>query len=359
MVSGAEAYRDGEFLYQDYMYDDYGAAGVPDPSNPFNPVANLFSPNHGTLDYPTDTALYANNAADLLEFRVKPLARSTAFRVTMNTMIDPSTVGFTVALGDSPVERTWPFSAGVSSPAQLFLTVHGSTGVLTNATSGAEVRPGPKVTVERARHQFQVLVSHRAWNPGGSTVRMSMGTGLWDKSAGTYLVPGAVASATQPGGASENREAIFNLAFRTHEPVPKIYSPGVANTIAEGGALVKADGSWWRERDQADALANGDVSQFAAEVNFRKLLHHIDDESGVPRTGDIDRIMVTHFKLGQGVDYNDTCLPNTAMQKVCTGRYLGQLQPYALYVPDAAPGQGLRPGRKHARPVGQLQRVPG
>ena len=344
MVSGAEAYRDGEFLYQDYMYDDYGAAGVPDPNNPFNPAANLFSPNHGTLDYPTNTALYANNAADLLEFRVKPLAGATAFRVTMNTMIDPSTVGFTVALGNSPVEYAWPFSAGVTSPARLFLTVHGTTGVLTNAKTGAVITPAPQVSVSLARHQFQVLVSHRAWDPRSATVRMSMGTGLWDRSAGTYLVPGAAASATQPGGASENHEAIFNLAFRTHEPVPKIYSPGTANTIVEGGVLVKEDGSWWRERDQADALANGDVSQFAAEVHFGKLLRHVTDDSGVPQTGDIDRIMVTHFNLGQGVNYNDTCLPNLAMQAVCTGRLLGQLQPYAIYVPDQprpAKGYGL------------------
>jgi hypothetical protein len=344
MVSGAKAYRDGEFLYQDYLYDDFGAAGAPDPSDPFNPLANLFSPNHGTLDYPTNTALYANNAADLLEFRVKPMADATAFRVTMNTMIDPSTVAFTVAIGDSPTGHSWPFGAGVSSPARLFLTVHGTTGVLTDARTGAKITPAPTVSVDTVRHQFVVLVSHRAWDPGVSAVRMSMGTGLWDKSAGTYLVPGAVASATQPGGASENHEAIFNLAFRTQEPVPKIYSPGIANTIVEGGALVKEDGSWWRERDQADALANGDVSQFAARINFGELRRGVDDESGVPHTGDIDRIMVTHFNLGQGVNYNDTCLPNTAMQPVCTGRYLGQLQPYALYVPDRplpAKGFGL------------------
>ncbi len=334
MVSGAEAYERGEFLYQDFIYDDYGAAGTPDPTAPFNPAANLFSPNHGTLSYPTNTALYANNAADLLEFRVKPLAGATAFRVTMNTMIDPSTVAFTVAIGNSSVNQSWPFGAGVSSPARMFLTVHGTTAVLTDARTGRVITPAPTASVSLTRHQFQVLVPHAAWNPGRSTVRMEVGTGLWDKSAGTYLKPGPVASATQPGGASENGEAIFNLAFRTDEPVPKIYSPGIANTIVEGGVLVKEDGSWWRERDQADALANGDVSQFAAEISFAKLLRRVTDTSGVPRTGDIDRLYVSRFKLGQGVDYNATCLGGTEMEKPCTGRYLGQIQPYAIYVPD-------------------------
>src|SRR3954452_11484711 len=86
LVSGAEAYRDGEFLYQDFLFDDHGATGDQDPNDPFNDVENLFSPKHGTLSYPTDTATYANTAADLVELRVKPLADATAFRVTLNTL---------------------------------------------------------------------------------------------------------------------------------------------------------------------------------------------------------------------------------------------------------------------------------
>src|SRR5947209_6643323 len=250
LVSGADAYRGGEFLYQDFLYDDHGGAGTADPTDPFSPSANLFSPDHGTLTYPTNTAVYGNNTADLVEFRVKPQSGATAFRVTMNTMLDPSAVAFTVALGDSPVPHPWPFLAGVTSPAQYFLTVHGSTGVLTNALTGLPVSPAPTVSVDIARRQIQVLLSHAAWDPGRSTVRMEMGTGLWDGSANHYLLPGPVASATQPGGASSNGEAIFNLAFRTHEPIPKIYSPGTSNTIVEGGVQVKEDGTWWRERDQ-------------------------------------------------------------------------------------------------------------
>ena len=34
LVSGASAYRGGEFLYQDFLYDDHGAAEVPDPTDP-------------------------------------------------------------------------------------------------------------------------------------------------------------------------------------------------------------------------------------------------------------------------------------------------------------------------------------
>src|SRR3954451_14580644 len=126
LVSGAEAYRDGEFLYQDFLFDDHGATGDQDPNDPFNEIENMFSPKHGTLSYPTDPA-FANNGADLVELRVRPLADATAFRVTLNPLKDPRRTPFTIALGDSSDPRPWPHGANVSSPAQLFMTIHGTT----------------------------------------------------------------------------------------------------------------------------------------------------------------------------------------------------------------------------------------
>lgn len=333
LVSGAEAYRNGEFLYQDFLYDDHGAAGVQDPNDPFNGLEQLFSPKHGTLTYPADP-VFANNAADLVELRVKPLASETAFRVTLNTLMAPDRVAFTIALGDSSGSVAWPYGAGVASPAKLFLTVHGTTAVLADAASGATLNPAPTASVDTVRRQVDVRVPHSAWDPHTSVVRMAAGVGLWDRAAAQYLKPGATTTATQPGGAASRGAALFNMAFRSSEPVPKIYQPGVANTIAEGGALVKVDGSWWRERQQGDMLAAGDVSAFSAQVDFAKLARRADDESGVPQSGHIDRIFASHFSFGQGVDYNVKCLLVTAGD--CTGRYLGQLQPYALYVPSKA-----------------------
>src|SRR3954462_15709550 len=63
LVSGASAYRDGDLLSQGFLFDAPGAAGGPDPSDPFS---QSFAPKHGTLTYPTDPA-YAENAADLFE----------------------------------------------------------------------------------------------------------------------------------------------------------------------------------------------------------------------------------------------------------------------------------------------------
>jgi len=330
LVSGAEAYSRGEFLYQDFLYDDSGAKSTPDPNDPFNPAANLFSPRYGTITYPTNP-VFAGNAADLVEFRVKPRSTSTAFRVTLNTLEDPNVVAFTVALGESPETRAWPFGAGVRSPAQLFLTVHGTSAVLTDAASGAEITPAPTVGVSMLRRQFEVFVPHAAWNPGTSVVRMEAGVGLWDLTGGAYLKPGPTATETQPGGCAGTCAALFNMAFRTNEPVPRIYEPGTANTIAEGSVTVKLDGRWWRERRQAEVLASGDVSEFNAEVDFGKLASRVTDESLVPKTGNIDRILASHYQFGQGVNYNAVCL--TSSEAECTGRFVGQLQPYALFVP--------------------------
>jgi hypothetical protein len=123
LVSGTTAYRKGEFLYQDFLYDDTGAQFAFDPNDP-RTAGNLFSKPNGTYTYPTGEG-YANNAADLVELRVKRLRRTTAFRVTLNTLEDPALVAFSIAIGGTEGElEEFPFGANVRAPAKRFLTVH-------------------------------------------------------------------------------------------------------------------------------------------------------------------------------------------------------------------------------------------
>src|ERR1700743_2656973 len=77
LVSGTSAYRRGEFLYQDYLFDDRGGG------------TNYTYPTHPR---------YAKDAADLVEFRLTPLHSGLAIRLTYNAMIDPSLVASTIAL---------------------------------------------------------------------------------------------------------------------------------------------------------------------------------------------------------------------------------------------------------------------
>ena len=92
LVSGSFAYRNGEFLYQDYLYDDRGAT-----SNG-NAGATQFA-RSGRYTYPTNVSQFFENLADLVEVRLKPLSTETALRLTFNSMSNPALVGTTIALG--------------------------------------------------------------------------------------------------------------------------------------------------------------------------------------------------------------------------------------------------------------------
>ena len=339
LVSGAQAYRDGEWLYQDFLLDDHGAAGGTDPNDPHGPANNLFSPTDGGVTYPTDPA-FVDNAADLVELRVRPLADATAFRVTLNSLKDPARTAFTIAIGTSDAPRAWPHGAGVTSPAASFVTVHGNAAELTDALTGQAVPGGATATVDLERRQIDVRVPHTAFDPGRSTVRIAIGVGLWDLQAGNYLQPGTgAATATTPGGGTPGGAALFNVGPRFSEPFPTASSPA-GNTLADAAAGAKATGAWWRERQQASALTQHDVSPFSADVDFAKLAAGTNDEAGVPQTGSLTRILASRYVSGQGEDPSKVCfdLPsNTAAGGKCEGRLGGQLQPYVLYVPKQAP----------------------
>jgi hypothetical protein len=335
LISGASAYRRGEFLYQGYVYDDHGAKEALDPTNPMiSPGGDAsggdtFSEPNGTYTYPTGPG-YDENAANLIELRVRPKGKATAFRITLNTLENPDLVATAIAIGGTEGEtHPFPFGANVSAPAQYFLTVHGETATLTDAASGAEV-PGqpPSVSVDRARRQITVEVPHSEWDPGSSTVRLAAGVGLWNASTASYLLPGAVASATQPGGAGPNPAppAFFDVAFRFNAQEPMPGTPG---------PQTEASPAYWRESAQAQALASGDISSFHADVDFAKLLAKSDDDmpgqpTGVPQSGAFDRILASHFSDGQGADY---ATGGCGSSSACIGEMRGQLLPYAIYVP--------------------------
>lgn len=343
LISGASAYRNGEYLYQDFLYDDHGAAGVLDPADNAFFMEFSFSPASGTLTYPKAPE-FAGNAADLVEFRVKPLEGQTAFRITLNTLVDASQTAFTIALGESDSTQTWPHNAGVKSPAALFLTVHGEVANLIDASTGKEVLPAPTVKIDRLRRQFDIRVPHTAWNPGRGVVRMSAGFGLWDEKAGSYLKPGLSASESSPGGVAPSGAALFNVAFRFNEPMPDFKTYGLGKIYVDSLAVFQLTPKMsWREYAQSQALRDGDLTPFFAMVDFEKLLNKTNDESRVPQSGKLNRIFASHFAPAQGLDFTKMCGRLTEGGS-CEGVFRGQLQPYSIYVPERtqpANGWGL------------------
>jgi Prolyl oligopeptidase family/C-terminal binding-module, SLH-like, of glucodextranase len=309
LVSGTSAYRAGEFLYQDYLFDDRGAGG--------------------TYTYPTDPR-YAQDAADLVEFRLKPRGAGLLMRLTFNAMTDPTLVASTIALGGTPgTSFPLPFNAGAQEPAQTFVTVHGTTIVVTDAATGQTLNtPDANATVDIKRRQIQLFV------PGWvidthhlHTLRVAEASGLWDSAHNQYLQPVTGSpTATQPGNGGTTGGALFNVAFRF----------GDSGGAPFGGT---PDGK------QAAALKSGDLSQFFENVEFAKLRAHVTDNmwnqpGGVPTHGLEDRIYASHFEFTQGRGPQP---PTTYCHEPCprTPDFASQLQPYALYVPDKpAPPSG-------------------
>jgi hypothetical protein len=250
----------------------------------------------------------------------------------LNTLANPSLIAFSIALGGRPGQTySFPDGANVVAPASLFLTVHPSgsqlVADLVEAGNDAAVSgTAPTVRVDMYRRQIEVDVPRQDWNPGQNTVRMAMGVGLWNSATGRYLLPGATATAAQPGGAgtATNPAAFLNVAFRTAEPFPSV--------TAGTGALI--DPAWWRDQQQGAALAQGNTSQFYANVNFAKLAAGVTDDSQVPTNGPMDRILASHFEPAQGANFSSECgLVGAEEPSTCVPEYQGNLQPYAVYIP--------------------------
>lgn len=209
LVSGTSAYRKGEFLYQDYLFDDLGA---------------------GSYSYPTNDAAYKRNAADIVELRMKPLESELAIRLTLNTMTDPALVGASIALGTSATPRAFPHGANTSAPAQVFVTTWGTSGDVTNAANG-QVIGRPTVTVDLERRQIDIRVPYAYFDPRGMrSVRVAAGVGLWNASANAYLVPRERSAPLSRAGparpprrrrSSTSRSAICSRRAASSAPEPR------------------------------------------------------------------------------------------------------------------------------------------
>lgn len=318
MVSGTDAYVENEYLYQDFIYDDAGAntgSGSVPPYAPLNSDAKpVFEPSEtrdqtpydeirastgggwrGNVRYPTEEALYRHNSADLLEFRTRTVQEGIAYRVTLNTMTRGDVAGVAIGINKDPGSSagTTDWGYGIGEVGDL-----GLDHVLVTWGDDAELDGEPVPSeVDVRRNQIEVTVP---LEPGFETWRHYVMVGLFDPDAKRFKEIQEMPDDTHPGGSQgTSPPPIFNVGFRFDEP---------------------PDASAWRESQQADALADRDISELHADIDFGALSRN-ETRYNVPESGYLNRLFVSNMDHGEGIDAaaNDT---------------LNRIQPYTIVIPE-------------------------
>jgi len=321
LVSGTDALRNGEYLYQDYLFDDHGAntaGGL--GSQP--PGTSTFSPSAGDVTYPT-AARFANNAADIVELRVVRTADSVVYRVTLGAVLDDDTtvVGIGIDTDSAGVTQVaWPRGAGISSPGlDRFVTAWGTGGQVSEVSGAPSTTalPAGAVSIDQSTNQMTIRVPRATMEPGASTWRLVAGAGLFtgDTTAAgdawKNVKAGSPDAETPGSGSLSTPPGVLNLAFRFDEPQGT--APGRSFDTAPG------PGNFYEEK-QAVALAGGTSGDFHADVNFAELASDATKDLHAPGPQQA-RIFASGQSIPEGVRDE---FP----------QFGGRLQPYVIRVPS-------------------------
>ena len=318
-TSGTGRLADGAAYWSDFLYDDHGAAGI----QVAQPVAAL-APSDGTYVYADPKA--HGNGADIFRAAVGADHDATYWRVDWNTLVDShvpvaewtmDTDGST-ATGGGP----WPAGAGVRSDGFDVALVVSGRGARLLAPDGT-VRAKLPVNVDMAARSFVVRVPDSVLGTPDGTWKVRL-------AAGVANADGTGFAAVSPAeGAAPGQPSVYNVSFRTYRQEPPQYRHGIApNQLGTTSTPRLTDlGNFWMEDHQAEALATGDVTPFALDVDWANLAAKETTPEPQP-TGYTNRWYVTTLDLGQGVVHDSgngagDLRPN----------FLGRVQPYAVYVP--------------------------
>jgi poly(3-hydroxybutyrate) depolymerase len=288
-TSGTSRYDDGALLWTDWLFDDVG---------------------DGSLTY-ADAAAHANGA-DVFRAGIGVRGDRSYWRVDWTTLADPELPIAVWALDTDADERTgtstWPGDAGVTSPGSDAFLIVSAAGVWLEDAEGNRrelTRHGARVDVDVEAKSFVAEVPRAALRVNGVfTVRLA--TGIAD-AAGTGFA------------AAPERDdmRVYNAAFRSAEQ---------EDMRAAGAARATA----WNNGAQSAALADGDMSPFALEVDWRELARGTVEQHPSPE-GFSTRWYASSVDLGPGL-HPDTRQP-TGQPPTTAPRVYGQVQPYLVYVP--------------------------
>ena len=335
-ISGAAVISRHEAIWNDYLYDDYGAnidgfeSTNPDygvvltgahvePGDPTNPVIagslhNSRFRHSGDYGYPaTDPAADPHsylNLADIDEIRLTVFGDRLIARVLLTALVSADSTVIGVAIDTDDDDATganeWPFSANLRSDGwDAFITIGGAEAWLSLADGRtlpfAELGGELRIDLERNSVEFElpldaVGTADRAWN-------LVAGAGLWDAGQQAWLQ--VQASTTQGGSpaATPTAARLFDLAFNQGEP----------NTL-------------WDDSAQSNALAAGDASAHAWRVHLGELG---SDRARACVPGPRKESVRATLELGEGLRAH-------THSGVVNYDYLWREQPMAVMLPTSA-----------------------
>ncbi|HUP91572.1 MAG TPA: hypothetical protein VM074_04940 [Solimonas sp.] len=326
MIANLGVYRDNEFVYQDFIYDDHGAntdgldrfdapLGTPGP-DPDDPVNPRMSPAPlinwaGDFTYAAPDGTHMANVADLIEFRVAADADSVLYRLRMGDMTAPDSAVVALCVDEDGNPGTglaaWPFGAGLDAQlgCEHFYTVYGSGAQVTDAAGQSQdlASLGGAVAADLGEALIELRVPRSVANPGAGRWRYYVASGVWDPAGMTWARPlplPAQAGLPVTSGGGLLVPAIWDLLSNNGEP----------------------NGTWNEEKQANDLSAHQIVDDYL-DVNFARLAEKANDPD--PQlTGVVPRIYRSQHPtaVGRGID------------KGSVGKlYLGPWQPYTAVIP--------------------------
>ena len=360
LVSGATAYRDGEFLYQDFLYDDHGAHEVPDPTDPRARARATCSPSRTAPtpirpDRATTTTPPTSSSSGSSRWRADRLpghaehAREPGADRVLDRDRRPARSGVSVP------RRRQRGRAGAAVPDRPRVGIAAGRQ-LVHAGSDKPVG-GPAPT----RH---ASISAAARSP----VRFPTATGIpaphgppGDGRGPVGCRPRAATCCPGPSRAPPSPAARARTRTRRRsstspsgpqEPFPSVTAGAAsASPTPPGGATAV----------RAPALAKGEhlaaLCQRRASPSSARGHRQLRGSRGpAPSTGSSQATSQTPRAPTTPTECGLAGAVNPAS---CVPEYQGQLQPYAIYVPNgAAAGRRVRADAAAALAVGQLQPVP-
>ncbi len=287
---GTMIYSRGELIYEDHIFDSYGAddgndverLSVLDPLEQAEPRTYRVDPAAqyvpGELGTPTYGPITGKQAygdanggdfvdnADLIEVRVAADADTVWLLARTTTMRTADETGILVLAHTAPgsTSRSVPFNSGLETRrGEIAILLGGTSGRVVDLTTGVETAlpPGSVKT-----------------NPDGyvNAIEAAIPRSLVENGAGGLSLAVASGSLTASGdfanlGVNAN---VANVAFRTSEPV-----------------------RFWWEKQQALALFARTIDPFFAEIDLAKLTTGLS-QAYAPGTGYHDRIFESNGKYG-------------------------------------------------------------